>query len=125
MNEPDRRPADGSLPTGGTLISDAGRPADAPGLMKEKADQQRGAAAAKGLPELYNALGKTREALARLQATPSENVNVISLHANIAGEDFQHQPFDKKALAEWLAKDLQARVADVTGKIKALGFNAD
>lgn len=117
---------DANLPPGATRIPNAGRPADAPGVLAEQAaaGSKRDANAAKALPELYKQLDAARTIVKRLESTDAGHVNVHQIHVNIAGEDHVYQPFDKPALAAMLLNDAKARMADVEGKIKALGFEA-
>lgn len=117
------RPADGSLPAGATIVPNAGRPADAPGIATERAASKKDATAARQLPDLYAKLAEARATLARAKAAGDEHLNVHHVQFNLAGDEATHMPSDKKAWAALLIKDLEGVVSAAEGKISELGFD--
>lgn len=113
------------LPAGATLVPDAGRPADAPGLAIERANQpaKKDAAAARQLPDLYAKLATATAMLDKAKTAGADHLNVHLINLNVAGDEATHVPHDKKAWGELFVKDLEAAVAAVKAKISALGFD--
>lgn len=113
-----------TLPPGASLVKDAGRPADAPGMLTEKAilKTARNAVAAGELPQLYKDLAAARETLASLEAG---RLDVHTIQMDIGGTATTYHPADRDALATAVKADMQAKVAKTEARIKELGFDVE
>jgi hypothetical protein len=115
-----------TLPPGATLVKDAGRPADAPGLLAEKGTvdtkPKRNLAAAGELPQLYKDLAAARETLASLEAG---RLDVHTIQMDIGGTPSTYHPADREAVGAAVKADMQAKVSRTEARIKELGFDVE